>query len=302
LFTGLAGLTVLWLAIPLVTSGDIEGIYLALLPLTAVAAFEAVQPMAQAWQVLEESRKAGQRLFELIDAPPAAQDPEQPAPPPTPFGLEIHNLSFRYAPGQPLALDDLSFNIAPGERVAIVGPSGAGKSTLVNLLVRFWDYEEGHICLNGHDLRDYRADDVRRMIAVVSQQTHLFNSTIRDNLRLAKSDANEAEIIAACRQAQIHDFIEHLPLGYSTLIGENGLLLSGGERQQLSLARAILKNAPILILDEATAHLDAVTERKLMHALDAFMVGRTTLIIAHHRPILAYCNRLLTLEEGKNGK
>jgi ATP-binding cassette subfamily C protein CydC len=137
------------------------------------------------------------------------------------------------------------------------------------------------------------------MIAVVSQQTHLFNSTIRDNLRLAKADASEEDIIIACRQAQIHDFIERLPLGYSTLIGENGLLLSGGERQRLSLARAILKDAPILVLDEATAHLDAVTERNLMHALDAFIVGRTTLIIAHHQPMLAYCDRVLTLEEGK---
>jgi ATP-binding cassette subfamily C protein CydC len=299
LFTGFAGLTVLWLAIPLVTSGEISGVYLALLPLTAVAAFEAVQPMAQAWQVLEESQAAGQRLFELIDAPPAAWDPVQPAPPPRRFGLEIQNLSFRYAPDQPLALDGLSFSIAPGERVAIVGPSGAGKSTLVNLLARFWDYEEGRICLDGRDLRDYQADDVRQKIAVVSQQTHLFNSTIRDNLRLAKADASETEIIDACRQAQIHDFIERLPLGYSTLIGENGLLLSGGERQRLSLARAILKDAPILVLDEATAHLDAVTERNLMHALDAFIVGRTTLIIAHHQPMLAYCDRVLTLEEGK---
>jgi ABC-type multidrug transport system fused ATPase/permease subunit len=183
--------------------------------------------------------------------------------------------------------------------VAIVGTSGAGKSTLVNLLVRFWDYEEGRICLDGRDLREYRADDVRRLIAVVSQQTHLFNSTIRDNLRLAKADASEAELIAACRQAQIHDFIVQLPLGYGTAIGENGLLLSGGERQRLSLARAILKDAPVLVLDEATAHLDPLTEVKLMRALDAFMAGRTTLIIAHHQPLLAHCDRVLTLDEGK---
>jgi ATP-binding cassette subfamily C protein CydC len=299
LFTGLAGLAVLWLAIPLVTGGDIGGVYLALLPLTAVAAFEAVQPLAQAWQVLEQSQTAAQRLFELIDASPAVLDPDQPAQPPTRFGLQVQNLCFRYAPKLPLALDDISFSVAPGERAAIVGPSGAGKSTLVNLLVRFWDYEEGHIYLDGRDLRDYRADDVRTMIAVVSQQTHLFNSTIRDNLRLAKADASEDEIIAACRQAQIHDFIEHLPLGYSTPVGENGLLLSGGERQRLSLARAILKDAPILVLDEATAHLDAVTERKLLHALEIFVAGRTTLIIAHHQPILAHCDKVLTLEAGK---
>lgn len=301
LFTGLAGLTVLWLAIPLVTGGQMEGVYLALLPLTAVAAFEAVQPLSQSWQVLAESKAAAQRLFELIDAPPPILEPENPAPPPDSFGLEIQNLTFRYAPDEPPALTDLSLSIAPGECVALVGPSGAGKSTLINLLVRFWEYETGQICLNGRNLREYRTEEVRQMIAVVSQQTHLFNSTVRDNLRLAKADATEAEIEAACRQAHIHDFIAGLPLGYGTMIGENGRLLSGGERQRLSLARAILKDAPILVLDEATAHLDAVTESQVMAALAVFMNGRTTLIIAHHQPVLAHCDRVLILEKGKIG-
>jgi ATP-binding cassette subfamily C protein CydC len=299
LFTGLAGLTVLWLAIPLVTGGQIEGVYLALIPLTAVAAFEAVQPLSQAWQVLAESKAAAQRLFELIDAPPPIHDPKNPAPWPSQFGLDFYNLTFRYAPDQPPALADLNVSIAPGESVALVGPSGAGKSTLINLLVRFWDYDTGQICLNGRDLHEYRAEEVRQMIAVVSQQTHLFNSTVRDNLRLAKADATDDEIEAACRQAQIHEFISGLPLGYGTVIGENGRLLSGGERQRLSLARAILKDAPILVLDEATAHLDAVTEGKVMEALAEFKNGRTTLVIAHHHPILAHCDRVLTLEKGK---
>ncbi|MCO5196905.1 MAG: thiol reductant ABC exporter subunit CydC [Anaerolineae bacterium] len=298
LFTGLAGLTVLWLGIPLVTGGAMAGVYLALLPLTAVAAFEAVQPLAQAWQVSAESKSAAQRLFELIDAPPPVRDPEEAAPLPDAFGLEIDNLSFRYASDQPLVLRDLSLNIAPGECVVLVGPSGAGKSTIINLLVRFWDYDTGHIRLNGRELRDYRAEDVRQMVAVVSQQTHLFNSTIRDNLRLAKADADDAEIEAACRQAHIHTFITGLPLGYSTMIGENGRLLSGGERQRLSLARAILKDAPILILDEATAHLDAITENAVMDALATFMQGRTTLVIAHHVPILARCDRIVRLHNG----
>ena len=299
LFTGLAGLTILWIAIPLVTNGTIDGVVLALLPLTAIAAFEAVQPMSQAWQVLEESRAAGKRLFELIDAPPAVVDPEDPDALPTCFDLEFRSVSFRYAPNLPPALDRVSFAVPHGNCVALVGPSGAGKSTLINLLVRFWEVDEGDILLGGRDIRRLRADDVRSLIAVVTQETHLFNSTIRDNLRLAKSDASDAEIADACRRAQIHDFIERLPLGYGTLVGENGLLLSGGERQRLSLARAILKDAPVVILDEATAHLDAVTATNLMEALDCFLAGRTTLIIAHEQPMLARCDRVLTLEQAR---
>ncbi|MDX1414570.1 MAG: thiol reductant ABC exporter subunit CydC [Candidatus Promineifilaceae bacterium] len=299
LFTGLAALSVLWLAIPLVTGGSIDGVYLALLPLTAIAAFEAVQPLSQAWQLLEESRAAGKRLFDLIDAPPAVLEPVDPAPPPANFDLDIQNLSFRYASDQPYILTDLNLKLAHGERVGIIGPSGVGKTTLINLLVRFWDYEEGHIYLAGQELRDYKADDVRRVFAVVSQNTHLFNSTIRDNLRLAKADAGDADIEAACRMAQIHEFIMGLPLGYGTMIGENGLLLSGGERQRLALARAILKDAPIIILDEATAHLDAMTQEAVLGAFNEFSSGRSLITIAHDQPIHALCDRILILKGGR---
>jgi ABC-type multidrug transport system fused ATPase/permease subunit len=238
-------------------------------------------------------------LFELIDAEPEVQDPGQPIRSPERFDLEIRDLSFRYAPDEPLVLDRLNLKITQGERVALVGPSGAGKSTLVNLLIRFWDYEQGQILLGGTDLRGYRQEDVRQAIAVVSQQTHLFNSTIRDNLRLANDDATDEELVVACQKAQLHDFVETLPMGYGTFIGENGLLLSGGERQRLSLARAILRDAPILILDEATAHLDALTERAVLGALDEFMIGRTALIIAHRQPVLDGCDRVLILDKGK---
>jgi ATP-binding cassette subfamily C protein CydC len=297
LFTGLAGLTVLGLAIPLVSGGTIDGVYLALLPLTAVAAFEAVQPLSRAWQVLEESQAAGRRLFELIDARPEVQDPERPLPPPDGYDLEIRDLSFRYGHGEPLVLDHVNLAIAQGQRVALVGPSGSGKSTLVNLLVRFWDYREGQILLGDRELRDHRQEDIRQAMAVVSQQTHLFNTTIRDNLRLANQDATDKELVAACQKAQLHDFIETLPEGYGTLIGENGLLLSGGQRQRLALARAILKDAPIVILDEATAHLDAVTERAVLAALDEFLSGRTAIVIAHREPLLGRCDRVLTLRD-----
>jgi thiol reductant ABC exporter CydC subunit len=302
MLTGMAGLTLLVLAIPLVTSGRIEGVYLALLPLTALVSFEAVQPLAQALQTLESSQAAAGRVFELIDSPPEVGDPPAPLPPP-PSGaapdLEVASLSFRYHPNEPPVLDDVSFHIPPGGRLAIVGPSGAGKSTLVNLMTRFWDYHDGSIRLAGHDLHGYRADDVRALMAVVPQHTHLFHATLRDNLYVAAPEATDDELILACQKAQLHDFIQTLPEGYDTLIGENGVLLSGGERQRLAIARALLVNAPLLILDEPTAHLDSLTEAKVWQALDAHMAGRTTLLITHGRAGLAWVDEVLRLEHGR---
>jgi ATP-binding cassette subfamily C protein CydC len=317
LFTSLAGLTVLMLAIPLVRGGQIEGVYLALLPLTAIASFEAVQPLSLALQQLEASQAAGRRLFELIDMPPEVRDPAEPMlVQPRPRGgpgtessartrtssthdIEFNNVRFRYNQDDQWTLDGVSFNVPSGKRVAIVGPSGSGKSTLVNLLLRFWEYDEGQITIGGHDVRDDRADDVRTLLGVVSQQVHLFNATVQDNLLLANPDATAEQIRAACQQAQLHDFIETLPQGYDTLIGENGVLLSGGERQRLAMARVILKNAPILILDEATANLDTLTEQRLMHSLEPFMVDRTVLIISHRRVTIEHIDQVIMLENGR---
>jgi thiol reductant ABC exporter CydC subunit len=299
LFAGLAGLVVLFLAIPLVTRGQIDGVMLALLPLTAIASFEAVQPLGQALQYLEASRAAAGRLFALIDAPPSAGDPIAPSPTPLDNGVEVHDLCFRYSPDDPWALNGISFSAAPGSCNVIVGPSGAGKSSLVNVLTRFWEYEAGTITIGGHDLRAYHADDVRALLGVVSQQTYLFNGTIRDNLLLANGDASDTQIEDACREAQLHDFVAGLPDGYDTLVGENGLKLSGGERQRLAIARVILKAAPILILDEATAHLDAVTEQQLLAGLAPFMAGRTTLIITHRARAVGRVDQVIALDEGR---
>jgi len=311
LFTSLAALTVLWLAIPLVSGGQIEGVYLALLPLTAIASFEAVQPLGLALQQLEANQAAGRRLFEVIDAAPEAPDPAEPAPWPgvqrtaqesaleTDYTITFDRVCFRYNPGDPLALDGASFTFPAGSRSAIVGSSGSGKSTIVNLLLRFWDYQEGQITIGGNDLRNYRAEDVRALLGVVPQNVHLFNATIADNLRLANPDATAEQIIDACRQAQLHDFIAGLPLKYDTLIGENGLLLSGGERQRLAIARTVLKDAPILILDEATANLDAITEQHLLKSLASFMIGRTVIIISHRRMVIEPVDRVIELEQGR---
>ena len=295
---GFAALAVLGLAIPLVTGGSIEPVYLALLPLTAMASFEAVQPLSAALQQLEANQAAGRRIFELIDAEPAVIDPIDAAEIPTDLGIELRDVSFRYDAGSPLALDGVSFEVPAGQRTGIIGPSGSGKSTIVNLLLRFWEVRDGEITLGGRDLRDYRADEVRDLIGVVPQDVHLFNASIRDNLLLANPDATDSEIVAACRMAQLHDVIKRLAEGYDTLIGENGLLLSGGERQRLAIARAVLKNAPIVILDEPTANLDPETERNLMQSLEPFLATRTALIISHRPVANERADRIIQLEGG----
>lgn len=292
-------LAILLIAIPMVTAGNLDGVFLAVLVLAAIAAFEAVLPLPEAAAHLAGSLAAAERLFEIVDVAPQIQDPAEPLPPPKSARLDVRNVCFSYTPTNPPALDGISFSVAEGARVAIVGASGAGKSTLVNLLLRFWDYRHGEILLDGRDLRRYRADDVRAFMAVVSQQTHLFNATIAENLRLSRPTATDDELISAARQAEIHTFIQSLPQGYDTIIGEQGLQLSGGERQRLAIARALLKDAPLLILDEATANLDPLVEQDIMATLRAISTGRTTITITHRLVDMAAMNEILVLDAGK---
>jgi thiol reductant ABC exporter CydC subunit len=298
LCTGLAGVAVLALAIPLVTGGRLDGVVLATIPLAAMASFEAVMPLSQSAQLLDTTDRAAARLFELVDAEPEVVDPEDPAPLPGAHDLEIRGLRFRYGPDEPWVLDGIDLAIPAGGSVALVGPSGAGKSTLVDLLLRFRESHDGTIRIGGRDIRELRADDVREMLGVVSQRVHLFNATVRDNLAVADADATDAEMEAACRIAQLHDAIVALPEGYETRIGEDGVRLSGGERQRLAIARAILKDAPILVLDEATANLDVATESRLFDALAPFMAGRTTLVISHRATVAGRVDRVVTLRSG----
>jgi ATP-binding cassette subfamily C protein CydC len=290
--------TMLLVAIPLVRAGMFNGIYLALIILAASGSFEAVAPLSQTAQQLGSSFAAARRLFDVIDVQPAVSDPPHGSPVPATYDLEVCNLSFRYGEHLPESLQHLSFSLPHGRCIAIVGPSGAGKSTLANVLLRFWEYDQGSIKLGGYELRAYQQSDVHHMISVVEQHTHLFNATIRENLLLARPGASMAEIEIAVRQACLHDFIQSLPLKYETLIGEQGFKLSGGERQRLAIARALLKDAPILLLDEATAHLDALTEQSIISTLRSIMQQRTVLLITHRLIGLEMADEILVLQDG----
>ena len=294
-------MVVLGLAVPLVVGGRIDAVFLALLPLAAIAAFEAVQPLPLSLQLLGSSEAAAGRLFDLVDAPPAVADPPSPLalPSGSPPSLELRGLTFAYEPGGRNVLDAIDLTVAAGTCVAIVGPSGSGKSTLVNLLLRFYEPSRGEICIDGRDVRELRADDVRRLLGVVSQRVDLFDSTIRDNLALADPDVSDDAMEAACRVAQLHDVIAALPDGYDTRIGADGHRLSGGERRRLAIARAIIKDAPVLILDEATADLDAVTEERLVASLRPFVAGRTTLVISHRPALVNMADTVVELRGGR---
>ena len=208
-------------------------------------------------------------------------------------------VGFDYGPGEPQALRGVSFNVDPGNTVALVGRSGAGKTTCANLAMRFWDPGHGAVELDGHDIREFRLDDLRQRIALVSQDTYLFNASIRDNILLGRVDATQEELEEAARQANCHDFIVSFPDGYDTIVGERGMQLSGGQRQRVAIARALLKNAPVLILDEATSHLDAVSESQLRQALENLMEGRTTLVIAHRLSTIRNADRIVVLDHGE---
>ncbi len=298
--------TAMWvlliLAIPLVSSRYIDGVYLGVIGLLILASFEAVQPLASAFQGLGHLLTAAERVFAVTDEQPPVVESQtsQPIPAkPGGYGLSFEHVHFAYRLGECEVLSDISFDLRPGSRVAIVGPSGAGKSTLARLALRFWDPANGVIRLNGQDIRRYRLRNLRDLIGVIAQDTYIFNDTLRANLLLARHGASEAEIEAALAQAQLTEFKRQLPRGLNTWVGEQGMQLSGGERQRLAVARAFLKDAPILILDEATANLDPLTERALLDALVELTRRRTTLYITHRLLGMERMDEVLVLDQGR---
>jgi len=299
LMMNLALVAILVLAVPLVAAGEVQGVYLAFLAVVVLGTFEAIAPLASAFQFLGRSLAAGERLFEIVDAKPQITDPPEPLQPPADDALEFDRVSFRYEEDGPPVLEDVIFTLKPGGRIAVVGPSGSGKSTLVNLVLRFWDPDGGGVRLGGRDVRSYCQEDLRARMGVVSQDTHIFNDTLRANLLLANPEADEASLQGTIARAQLAGLVERLPEGLDSYVGEQGLRLSGGERQRLAVARALLKDAPLLILDEATANLDTVTERALMAAIRDLMRSRTTLVVTHRLVALEEMDEILVLEEGR---
>jgi ATP-binding cassette, subfamily C, bacterial CydC len=297
------------LGVLLVESGELNGLYLGMLALGTLASFEAVLPLPIAFQHLGENQAAGKRLMEIINnvEEECCQEEtshknlqvEQGFVEPREFSLEFSDVDFRYHKDGEWALKDISFKIPAQGRIALVGPSGAGKSSVVNVLLRFWDYEAGTIRIGGMDLKDFKPNKVHSLIGVLTQRTHLFHATVKENLLLAKPDATDEELFEVARRAKIHDFILTLPQGYNSVIGEEGTKLSGGQQQRLAIARVLLKNAPILILDEATTGLDPVIERDVLKEIFSLMQGRTILMISHHLETLKDMDEILILNQGK---
>ena len=273
---------VLGVAVRASDDGHLDRTLIAMLALLALASFEAVQPLAAAARELSVTLAAGGRVLELADREPAVVDPAAPAPAPAwPFAVTLEGVRARYGPGERAVLDGFSLRLEPGCRVALVGPSGAGKTTVVNLLLRFLDPEAGRVTLAGRDLREYRQEDVRRALAVAGQESHLFSASIRDNVCLARPDASDDDVEEALRRARLWPWVAALPDGLDTAVGEEGRELSGGQRQRLVLARALLVGAPVLVLDEPTAHLDPATGRALVDDVFAAAGDRSVLLITH---------------------
>ncbi|MBV9796858.1 MAG: thiol reductant ABC exporter subunit CydC [Solirubrobacterales bacterium] len=290
---------VLALAVNAAAHGHLDRVLIATLALLALASFEAVMPLSAAARELFATLAAGRRLLELTGSEGAVHDPALPAAAPRwPFALALEDVRARY-PRQPRpALDGVSLRLRAGERVALLGPSGAGKTTIVNLLLRFLDPEAGKVTLAGRDLRDFDQEDVRRMIAVAGQDSHLFSASIGDNVRLARPDASDYDVGQALRRARIWDWIEELPDGMETLVGEEGRELSGGQRQRIVLARALLAGAPVLVLDEPTAHLDPLTATALVRDVFSAASEQTVLLITHRDEGLEFVDRVVRLPAG----
>ena len=297
--TGLGGLAVAVVGACLVSAGQLSAARLPMLILLAVAAFMPVAEIAQVGRQLADTIASARRLRVVHDEPVPVLDGERDLQP-SPGGSEVRfeDARFAYAERAQPVLNGVSFRVRAGSTAALVGASGAGKSTIANLLLRFWDPDTGSVQLDGVDLRRLRLDSLRSHVALVSQDTYLFNDTLEANIRLARPDASAQALQLALEQASLADFVATLPQGLATRVGERGVQLSGGQRQRVAIARAFLKDAPVLVLDEATSHLDAISEAQVHAALKTLMTNRTTLIIAHRLATVREADLIIVLDHG----
>jgi thiol reductant ABC exporter CydC subunit len=300
LLSGLAVWGVLLVGVPAVHSGRLNGPLLAVIALTPLAVFEVVLSLPAAAQCLARLQPSTMRLFEVIDARPAVTEPASPGQVGRPPHLvRIQGLRARYSSEGPWAIDGIDLDLPPGRRVGIVGPSGAGKSTLAAVLLRFLPYDGGTVTLDGAELSTLAADDVRRVVGVAAQDSHVFDTTLRENLMLARRDANEAELRAALDRARLLDWVEQLPHGLDTHVGQHGSRMSGGQRQRLAVARIFLAGFPVTILDEPGEHLDPATSDALAADLVEATRGQTTVLISHRLAGMEQMDEVLVLDAGR---
>ncbi len=300
IFSGVLG--VLWIGardvrLEIMTVGE-----LVQFVIYAVLVAGAVGALSEIWGELQRAAGATERLTELLSAQDMLADPPQPLALPRPVrgAIRLDDVTFHY-PSRPdrSALEGVTLDIRPGETVALVGPSGAGKTTVIQLLLRFWDPDSGAVRIDDIDLRDMARGDFRQAIALVPQDPVIFAATARENIRFGRPDASDAEVEAAARAAHADEFLNLLPEGYDSFVGERGVMLSGGQKQRIAIARAILRDAPILLLDEATSALDAESERLVQHAVDELARTRTTIIIAHRLATVKKADRIVVFDHGR---